>query len=119
MPSAGHHIASSDKGQGFTLARMQPKLLEKVQKATPKGRPLVPRAFTAMNRLYLPEYRSKRDLQGGLEAAIEEMRKGGGRGGIEEVRDVPAGGLRTEIMCRKPVDGGGGAIFTIMEGDED
>ena len=40
-----------------------------------KGKPL-PHAFAPLNRLYLPEYKSKQELASGLEEAVQLMLQG-------------------------------------------
>ena len=65
---AGHDIRRPDGAYRFSLRKQQ----QQPRHADARAK-LLPRAFAPLNRLYLPEYRSKRDLAVGLDKAIELM----------------------------------------------
>ena len=60
---------------------------------------MAPRAFAAVNRLYLPEYKSKQELARGLEAAVHAMLHGKQRNGASDTAYTAYARARCRMPC--------------------
>lgn len=105
----GHAITQSDAPCRFTVCKLQPRQA----KAKGKTQSPIPKGFLPLNRLYLPEARSKQELARGLEEAVQKML-------AAPVAPAVRSGPRGEHKLMQGLKGKekaatGGGIFTILE----
>ena len=78
---------------------------------------MAPRAFAAVNRLYLPEYKSKQELARGLEEAVHAMLHGKHRNGASDTAYTESVGrstLSNALLCQQ-IKAPPSHMFTIFE----
>ena len=113
---AGHDIKRPDGAYKFSLRKQQPQGPPNASANASAKSPSLHqvRAFAALNRLYLPEYKSKRELARGLEEAVHAMLHGKAAHAAGD--EAPRGGstLMNGLECQL-VEAPPSHMFTIFE----
>ena len=110
---AGHDIQRSDGAYRFSLRKQQAQQPQDDSATKHANKPL-PRAFAPLNRLYLPEYKSKQELAAGLEQALHRMLHG--KPAVDAVAQSGGGSstLHQPLLCQQ-VEVPPNHMFTIFE----